>query len=138
MRAEPPHTITGANADGPRPLPMGTPRTAGVAPCGYGRPPPAQYAGQSYWGYQVLHLPLQSHPGRSIAWIALPYRTLKLAGCASHSGHPTCITRAARYVSEASDSRRDVQPLTGHTSLCITPRYIDGDTDANRTRITLI
>jgi integrase/recombinase XerD len=59
-------------------------------------------------------------------------------GCSSHSGRRTFITRAARKVSEGGDSLRDVQQLAGHTSLDMTQRYIEGDTEAKRKLIALI
>ena len=57
---------------------------------------------------------------------------LKMAGCSSHSGRRTFITRAARKVSQVGSSLRDVQELAGHTSLAMTQRYIEGDTEAKR------
>jgi integrase len=73
------------------------------------------------------HLPvIFSERGRGLSeasvqlWFHRLYRTLELAGCASHSGRRTFITRAARKVSEAGRSLRDVQQLAGHTSLAMT------------------
>jgi integrase/recombinase XerD len=71
-------------------------------------------------------------------WFHRLYTTLGLTGCSSHSGRRTFITRAARKVSEAGGSLRDVQQLAGHASLAMTQRYIDGDTDAKRKLIALI
>ena len=71
-------------------------------------------------------------------WFHRLYTTLGLAGCSSHSGRRTFITRAARKVSEAGGSLRDVQQLAGHASLSMTQRYIEGDTDAKRKLIALI
>ena len=71
-------------------------------------------------------------------WFHRLYSTLELGGCSSHSGRRTFITRAARKVSEAGGSLRDVQQLAGHTSLAMTQRYIEGDTDAKRKLIALI
>jgi integrase/recombinase XerD len=71
-------------------------------------------------------------------WFHRLYRTLELAGCSSHSGRRTFITRATRKVSEAGGSLRDVQQLAGHTSLAMTQRYIEGDTDAKRKLVALI
>jgi integrase/recombinase XerC len=71
-------------------------------------------------------------------WFHRLYRTLELAGCSSHSGRRTFITRAARKVSEAGGSLRDVQQLAGHASLAMTQRYIEGDTEAKRKLIALI
>ena len=71
-------------------------------------------------------------------WFHRLYTSLGLAGCSSHSGRRTFITRAARKVSEAGGSLRDVQQLAGHASLAMTQRYIEGDTDAKRKLIALI
>jgi integrase/recombinase XerC len=91
------------------------------------------------------HLPvIYSERGRGMSaasvqlWFHRLYRTLELAGCSSHSGRRTFITRAARKVSEVGGSLRDVQQLAGHTSLAMTQRYIEGDTDAKRKLIALI
>ena len=71
-------------------------------------------------------------------WFHRLYSTLELAGCSSHSGRRTFITRAARKVSEAGGSLRDVQDLAGHASLAMTQRYIEGDTEAKPKLIALI
>jgi integrase/recombinase XerD len=71
-------------------------------------------------------------------WFHRLYTSLGLAGCSSHSGRRTFITRAVRKVSEVGGSLRDVQQLAGHTSLAMTQRYIEGDTDAKRKLIALI
>jgi integrase/recombinase XerC len=91
------------------------------------------------------HLPvIFSERGRGLSeasvqlWFHRLYRTLELAGCSSHSGRRTFITRAARKVSEVGGSLRDVQQLAGHTSLAMTQRYIEGDTEAKRKLVALI
>jgi integrase/recombinase XerC len=71
-------------------------------------------------------------------WFHRLYTSLGLAGCSSHSGRRTFITRAARKVSEAGGSLRDVQQLAGHASLAMTQSYIEGDTAAKRKLIALI
>ena len=71
-------------------------------------------------------------------WFHRLYRNLGYAGCSSHSGRRTFITRAARKVSEVGGSLRDVQQLAGHTSLTMTQRYIEGDSDVKRKLIALI
>jgi integrase/recombinase XerD len=76
---------------------------------------------------------------RSIVnWFADAYRALNLAGCSSHSGRRTFITRAARLVHQAGGSLRDVQLLAGHRSIQTTQRYIDGDSDAQRKLVSMI
>jgi integrase/recombinase XerD len=64
--------------------------------------------------------------------------TLGLTSCSSHSGRRTFITRAAKKVVEAGGSLRDVQQLAGHSSLSMTQRYIEGDSDAKRRLVNLV
>jgi integrase/recombinase XerD len=71
-------------------------------------------------------------------WFHRLYSALGFAGCSSHSGRRTFITRAARKASEAGGSLRDVQQLAGHASLGMTQRYIEGDSDAKRKLVHLI
>lgn len=66
------------------------------------------------------------------------YERLGLVGCSSHSGRRTMITNAAKNVSKAGGSLRDVQLLAGHKSLQTTQRYIEYDTDAQRRLVNLI
>ncbi len=71
-------------------------------------------------------------------WFHRLYTSLKMDGCSSHSGRRTFITRAARKVSQVGGSLRDVQELAGHTSLAMTQRYIEGDTEAKRKLVALL
>ena len=73
-----------------------------------------------------------------VVWFNRAFRNIGLAGCSSHSGRRTFITRAARLVHKAGGSLRDVQLLAGHRSIQTTQRYIDGDTDAQRKLVSLI
>jgi integrase len=73
-----------------------------------------------------------------VNWFKTAYQRLGLAGCSSHSGRRTFITRAARLVHKAGASLRDVQLLAGHRSIQTTQRYIDGDSDAQRRLVSLI
>ena len=66
------------------------------------------------------------------------YYRLGLIGCSSHSGRRTFITNAARKISTVGGSLRDVQMLAGHSSLAVTQRYIDGDSEARRKIVDLI
>ena len=70
-------------------------------------------------------------------WFHRLYTSLHMDGCSSHSGRRTFITRAARRVSQVGGSLRDVQELAGHTSLAMTQRYIEGDTEAKRKLVAL-
>ena len=71
-------------------------------------------------------------------WFHRLYTALQMDGCSSHSGRRTFITRAARRVSQVGGSLRDVQELAGHTSLAMTQRYIEGDTEAKRKLVALL
>jgi integrase len=73
-----------------------------------------------------------------VIWFSRAYRAIGLAGCSSHSGRRTFITRAARLVHKAGGSLRDVQLLAGHRSIQTTQRYIDGDSDAQRRLVSLL
>ncbi len=77
-------------------------------------------------------------PNSVAHWFKRLYRALGFDGCSSHSGRRTFITRAARKVSEAGGSLRDVQQLAGHASLQTTQRYVEGSTDAKRRLIAMI
>jgi integrase len=77
-------------------------------------------------------------PTSIVNWFALAYRAVGLAGCSSHSGRRTFITRAARLVHKAGGSLRDVQLLAGHRTIQTTQRYIDGDTDVQRKLVAMI
>ncbi len=77
-------------------------------------------------------------PNSVAHWFRRLYRALGFDGCSSHSGRRTFITRAARKVSKAGGSLRDVQQLAGHASLQTTQRYVEGSTDAKRRLIAMI
>jgi integrase len=77
-------------------------------------------------------------PRSIVIWFSRAYRAIGLDGCSSHSGRRTFITRAARLVHKAGGSLRDVQLLAGHRSIQTTQRYIDGDSDAQRSLVSLI
>ncbi|MGD9712991.1 MAG: tyrosine-type recombinase/integrase [Thermomicrobiales bacterium] len=73
-----------------------------------------------------------------VNWFGSLYRGLGLAGCSSHSGRRTFITRSARLLAKTGGSLRDVQELAGHRALTTTERYIAGDRDAQHRLIALI
>jgi integrase len=72
------------------------------------------------------------------AWFLDRYQEIGIEGASSHSGRRSFITAAAKKITEAGGSLRDVQQLAGHSSLATTQRYIEGDTEAKRKVISLI
>jgi integrase/recombinase XerD len=76
--------------------------------------------------------------GAVAVWFHRLYTGLGMIGCSSHSGRRTFITRAARKISEAGGSLRDVQMLAGHADLGTTARYIEHDAEAQRKVVSLI
>ena len=52
--------------------------------------------------------------------------------------HPILPCMRGLIVSQVGGSLRDVQELAGHTSLAMTQRYIEGDTEAKRKLVALI
>lgn len=66
------------------------------------------------------------------------YHEIGLIGCSSHSGRRSFITNAAKKISTVGGSLRDVQILAGHSSLAVTQRYIDGDSEARRKIVDLL
>jgi len=73
-----------------------------------------------------------------VNWFWYLYRRLGFYRCSSHSGRRTFITNAARNISDAGGSLRDVQQLTGHANLTTTQRYIEGSDLAKRKVIDLM
>lgn len=71
-------------------------------------------------------------------WFYRLYKTLGMVGASSHSGRRTFVTKAARKISEAGGSLRDVQELAGHASLQTTQRYIEGSSEAKRKLIDIL
>jgi integrase len=73
-----------------------------------------------------------------VQWFHGLYTRLGFVGCSSHSGRRTFITNAARKISLAGGSLRDVQELARHRSLTCTARYVEGDSEAKRRVVNLI
>ena len=71
-------------------------------------------------------------------WFLTRFREIGIEGASSHSGRRSFITAAAKKISEAGGSLRDIQELAGHASLATTQRYIQGDSAAKRNVIALI
>ncbi|MEP4529534.1 MAG: site-specific integrase [Paracoccaceae bacterium] len=73
-----------------------------------------------------------------VNWFRDTYAQIGLAGCSSHSGRRTFITRSARVLAKTGGSLRDIQELAGHQALTTTERYIAGNRDAQRKLIALV
>lgn len=73
-----------------------------------------------------------------VNWFREVYADLGVKGASSHSGRRHFITMAARRISEAGGSLRDVQDLAGHRALSTTQLYIAKNTDAQRRVVDLI
>jgi len=97
-------------------------------------------------GAKVLpHLPVvyseraAGYSANAIAvWFLTRFREIGIKSASSHSGQRSFITAAAKKITEAGGSLRDIQELVGHYSLATMQRYIQGDTDAKRNVIALI
>lgn len=76
--------------------------------------------------------------GSVVNWFKCFYIRLGLAGCSSHSGRRTFVTNAARRVSRAGGSIRDVQLLAGHRSMQHTATYISASSTAQRRLVNLL
>ena len=77
-------------------------------------------------------------PSSVVNWFKGFYKDLGLLGCSSHSGRRTFITLAARRVSKAGGSIRDVQMLAGHRNLAHTQRYIEGHSKAQKRLVHML
>jgi integrase len=77
-------------------------------------------------------------PHAVVVFFARLYRKLGFVGLSSHSGRRSFCTRAARKISLAGGSLKDVQALMGHRHISTTQAYIDQDIDAQRRTVKLI
>lgn len=66
------------------------------------------------------------------------YNKLGYNGCSSHSGRRTFITNASRKISAVGGSIRDVQALARHSSLAMTQRYIDMNSEAQKKVVQML
>ena len=66
------------------------------------------------------------------------YKDLNLIGCSSHSGRRTFITNCSRKISTVGGSLKDVQYLSGHSSLQTTQRYIELNQESKNKIVDLI
>lgn len=96
-------------------------------------------AEHKHGGYVITSERASHMAATSVAtWFHTLFAKLGFAGCSSHSGRRTFITKAAKAVSQVGGSLRDVQQLAGHSSLSTTQRYIEGNSEAKRKLIDLI
>ena len=73
-----------------------------------------------------------------VNWFRQMYCSLGLAGASSHSGRRHFVTMAARRITEAGGSLRDVQELAGHRALSTTQLYIARNSEAQQKVVELI
>jgi len=73
-----------------------------------------------------------------VNWFRGVYAELGVAGASSHSGRRHFVTMAARRITEAGGSLRDVQELAGHRALSTTQLYIACNNDAQKRVIDLL
>ena len=66
------------------------------------------------------------------------YSKLGYDRCSSHSGRRTFITNASRKISAVGGSIRDVQALARHSSLAMTQRYIDMNSEAQKQVVQML
>lgn len=66
------------------------------------------------------------------------YSKLGFEGCSSHSGRRTFITTASRKISTVGGSIRDVQLLARHSSLAMTQKYIDANSEAQKQVVQML
>jgi integrase/recombinase XerD len=83
-------------------------------------------------------LPSPMLPRTIVRLFSQLYRRAGLIGARSHSGRRTFGTKAARAITKAGGSLRDVQQLLGHADLATTQRYIEGDEEAKKRVVELI
>jgi integrase/recombinase XerD len=77
-------------------------------------------------------------PNAVAVWFWRFYEKMGLQGCSSHSGRRTFLTNAARRISLAGGSIRDVMALAGHQHLSTTQRYVEADSEAQRKVVAMI
>jgi integrase/recombinase XerC len=73
-----------------------------------------------------------------VNWFRQVYADLGIVGASSHSGRRHFVTMAARRISEAGGSLRDVQELAGHRALATTQLYIATSNDAQKRVVEMI
>jgi len=70
--------------------------------------------------------------------LCVHYKRCDIEGASSHSGRRTFVTQAARKISMAGGTIRDVQALARHANLATTQRYIETNSAAQRAVIDLL
>jgi integrase len=66
------------------------------------------------------------------------YKRLGYNGCSSHSGRRTFITNTAKRIHLVGGTLKDIQYLSGHSSITTTQRYIEGDTNSQNKVVRLL
>ena len=66
------------------------------------------------------------------------YRKCDIQGASSHSGRRTFITNAARKISLAGGSMKDIQQLARHSNLQITQRYVEENSSAQKAVVNML
>ncbi len=66
------------------------------------------------------------------------YRKCDIQGASSHSGRRTFITNAARKISLAGGSMKDIQQLARHSNLQITQRYVEANSAAQKAVVNML
>lgn len=77
-------------------------------------------------------------PNAVAVWFHIRYREIGIQGASSHSGRRTFITAAARSITLAGGSLKDVQELAGHSSLNMTQRYIETSPEAKQKVVDMV
>lgn len=66
------------------------------------------------------------------------YRKCDIQGASSHSGRRTFITNAARKISLAGGSMKDIQQLARHSNLQVTQRYVEANSAAQKAVVNML
>ena len=89
---------------------------------------------------EVMHVPNRARKGTTGGRTLLLHPDLQAALVTLQTGRGDMATpaRPILFSERGGGSLRDVQELAGHTSLAMTQRYIEGDTEAKRKLVALL